>query len=252
MLTTLQDFTPYLNKQGIITKAPATVLQDWFIFRSVQIFGSLYEYQQVKYQGSKVPVLLFCTQCQSYFLVTPDSHINKHNGCPCTHSKGRWTTERFILEGLEKFGDAYDYSSVEFNSVLDKVTIVCATHGPFKKVVRDHLSSELLHGCPSCSSKAQSTQLYLIRCNTTNLFKIGVSNNPMVRKSQIGVNLEILRTWEVGGTNQPQIEKKLHNRYKALRRTNPMVRSGNTEFFQLTPQDVQDLLIYMDEQHWRR
>ena len=68
--------------------------------------------------------------------------------------KGRWSTERFILEALEKFGDTYDYTNVSFKNILDKVLIGCREHGLFEKVARDHVDGTLLHECPSCSVKS--------------------------------------------------------------------------------------------------
>ena len=57
------------------------------------------------------------------------------------------TTESFIAEAKEIYGDRYDYSKVEYKNRDHRVTIVCPVHGDFQVYAREHLDGK---GCPKC------------------------------------------------------------------------------------------------------
>ena len=57
------------------------------------------------------------------------------------------TTESFIAEAKEKYGDHYDYSKVDYKNKEHRVTIVCPVHGDFQVYAREHLDGK---GCPKC------------------------------------------------------------------------------------------------------
>ncbi len=57
------------------------------------------------------------------------------------------TTESFIAEAKEIYGDRYDYSKVEYKNKDHRVTIVCPIHGEFQVYAREHLDGK---GCPKC------------------------------------------------------------------------------------------------------
>ncbi len=57
------------------------------------------------------------------------------------------TTESFIAEAKEIYGDRYDYSKVEYKNRDHKVTITCPIHGDFLIFAREHLDGK---GCPKC------------------------------------------------------------------------------------------------------
>lgn len=42
------------------------------------------------------------------------------------------TTESFMAEAKENYGDRYDYSKVEYKNCEHQVTIVCPVHGDFQ------------------------------------------------------------------------------------------------------------------------
>ena len=57
------------------------------------------------------------------------------------------TTESFIEEAKEIYGDRYDYSRVEYKNRDHRVTIICPVHGEFQVYAREHLDGK---GCPKC------------------------------------------------------------------------------------------------------
>lgn len=57
------------------------------------------------------------------------------------------TTESFIAEAKEIYGDRYDYSKVDYKNREHRVTVVCPVHGEFQVYAREHLDGK---GCPKC------------------------------------------------------------------------------------------------------
>jgi hypothetical protein len=59
------------------------------------------------------------------------------------------TTTQFISECLEKRGNIYDYSLVEYINSKTKINIICNIHGVFQQTPNNHLNKG--HNCPICS-----------------------------------------------------------------------------------------------------
>ena len=57
------------------------------------------------------------------------------------------TTESFIAEAKDIYGDRYDYSKVDYKNRENRVTVVCPIHGDFQVFAREHLDGK---GCPKC------------------------------------------------------------------------------------------------------
>lgn len=57
------------------------------------------------------------------------------------------TTESFIKEAKQVWGDRYDYSKVDYKNREHRVTVICPIHGEFQVYAREHLDGK---GCPKC------------------------------------------------------------------------------------------------------
>lgn len=57
------------------------------------------------------------------------------------------TTESFIAEAKEIYGDRYDYSKVVYKNHDHRVIVTCPVHGDFQVYAREHLDGK---GCPKC------------------------------------------------------------------------------------------------------
>ena len=57
------------------------------------------------------------------------------------------TTESFIAEAKEIYGDHYDYSKVDYKNRDHRVVVTCPVHGDFQVYAREHLDGK---GCPKC------------------------------------------------------------------------------------------------------
>ena len=62
------------------------------------------------------------------------------------------TTESFIAEAKEIYGDRYDYSKVLYKNREHRVIVVCPIHGEFQVYAREHLDGK---GCPKCEKGAK-------------------------------------------------------------------------------------------------
>lgn len=65
------------------------------------------------------------------------------------------TYEEFIERAIEKHGDKYDYSLVEYVNIGTKVKIICPEHGYFLQTPNGHISGR---GCLKCGGKFPLTK----------------------------------------------------------------------------------------------
>ena len=138
----------------------------------------------------------------------------------------------------------YDYSLVEYVEELTPVSILCPHHGIFHQKPHFHLITG--SGCPKCVSYTPHNILYLFKCNNTDTYKIGITtNNIQKRLKSLGGSLSaVFHVWCNNAFKEEQI---LHKRYKYYNMYNETVNGGNTEFFLLTEEQVQEVINYMKE-----
>lgn len=65
------------------------------------------------------------------------------------------TTEQFISESIQRYGNRFTYESVIYENAITKVKITCNLHGGFEIRPNDHLSGN--GGCKKCSNVVKST-----------------------------------------------------------------------------------------------
>lgn len=74
------------------------------------------------------------------------------------------TKEEFIKGCIEKHGDRYDYSLVDYINISSKITLVCKEHGEFIQIAKNHKDGQ---GCPICSGRIiLDKSKYLEKFNT--------------------------------------------------------------------------------------
>jgi len=128
---------------------------DLFIARAKEIHGEFYDYSRTKYQDVNTPLLIVCS-VHGEFTQTPRGHILQKHGCPSCGSQKvkqlgvqkRLTKEQFLQKAIQKHGETYDYSHVDYISGQQKVVILCKEHGPFFQTPENH--NNLGQGCPMC------------------------------------------------------------------------------------------------------
>lgn len=167
--------------------------------------GDRYDYSGVVYNGAKTVVSIGCI-VHGRFSQTPQDHL-KGSGCPRCAKVHRKSTQECLADFVVVHGSRYNYAKVVYASSSIKVEILCKEHGSFFQTPNHHLEGK---GCPKCSVCNQDT-LYVLKCNNTGLYKIGITNNLEKRRSSIGGNLEHI--YHITTENPRDLEKYLHQRY---------------------------------------
>lgn len=117
----------------------------------IKIHGDKYDYSKVKYESIKIKVEIICKE-HGLFLQTPFSHL-RGSGCP---DCGILKMSKSLVKSIDKFKEdcsiihknLYDYSKVEYNTLRDKIVIICKYHGEFLQVAFSHQQG---NGCQKCN-----------------------------------------------------------------------------------------------------
>lgn len=145
--------------------APTTLEQ--FLARARQIHGDKYDYSLVEYHGvQKRKVKILCPE-HGVFEQLPMTHMQGRgcNACGAEQCVRRKSNDWFIGRAREVHGDRYDYSRVQYQRSLSKVTITCPDHGDFEQVAAYHLNG---NGCQQCAPNTrQSREQFVVRANKT-------------------------------------------------------------------------------------
>lgn len=129
-----------------------------FIEEAQQVHGDRFDYSEVEYVNTHMPVKIKCNQCGLVFLQEPSSHL-AGRGCPkCSkrQTHKRVNQELFIARAREVHGDKYDYSKTVYENMHSKVLIICPRHGVFYQRAQSHLFGS---GCPMCKYDAHMDRI---------------------------------------------------------------------------------------------
>lgn len=214
--------------QGNKTKDTNQCIEDF-----IKVQGGRYNYSKVLYINRYTKVEIVCREHGS-FLQRPADHLNGQR-CPKCQDITK-TTQQCVEDFKKVHDDTYDYSKVLYINSYTKVEIICKEHGAFYQRPDSHLAGA---GCHKCQAHNQDT-LYILKCLDTGLIKIGITNNLTKRISTIGGSLEYV--YHVTIENPRDLERDLHKRYQKYNKFNPTVKNGGTEFFDLTDQQLQELI----------
>lgn len=134
----------------------AKITQEEFIQRAKVVHGEKYDLTQSVYQSYNKPVAVECRK-HGVFHVRA-SHFLNGVGCPkCGHvaiGKALQLSKEEFIERLKTlFGDAYDYSLVEYGGYKVPVKLICPEHGVFEKQAGMLLAGK---GCKQCGIKRRA------------------------------------------------------------------------------------------------
>lgn len=125
--------------------------QEEFLNEASAVHGNTYDYSLVNYSGSINKVSIVCEH-HGVFNTTPSAHI-RGRGCPrCQLENRKKTTKQFIKESIEKYGDRFDYSNVNYINAKTSVEIICKKHGLFHTNPSNHLNGKF--GCKKCYNES--------------------------------------------------------------------------------------------------
>ena len=127
-----------------------------FRLKAVKVHKGYYLYDKVDYINSETKVCIVCP-LHGEFWQTPASHV-RGECCPkCANKRRgdalRGSKEKFIEDARKTHGDRYDYSKVEYETMMKPVEIICKKHGSFFQIPALHVKGQ---GCPKCAGRSLS------------------------------------------------------------------------------------------------
>lgn len=232
-------FEKYLTKTGKISSSQPTEAKTYLnIQKFKKQHGDKYSYDLFEYTSQQDKIPIICPYHGMFYQLI--QHHQSGRGCPYCQGNYKKSRQEVIKEFIEVHDNMYSYQQVEYSGNKVLVDIICPLHGVFKQTPHHHLLGK---GCPDCQSSA--TTLYLLYSAKADLYKIGVTRNIKQRLQQLGdKSLVVVQT--AIAINPRYHEKLLHNRYQQYRKSCYTVTSGNTEFFQLTAEQVQEVIDYFN------
>ncbi|MBR6517568.1 MAG: DUF723 domain-containing protein [Bacilli bacterium] len=138
-----------------------------FINKAKLIHGEKYDYSKVEYNHSQEKVTIICP-IHGEFNITPNAHLNGQGCRLCGIDKRSRSqsikTEEFIKKAIEKHGDKYDYSLVDYINNKTNVIVICPIHGEFLVNPYKHINRG--DGCPKCNKREKlTTETFINRSN---------------------------------------------------------------------------------------
>ncbi len=109
-----------------------------------------WDYSKVIYVNPHDHVEIGC-RTHGFFKQSPANHLRGRGCAKCRNDKLRINnsmgTKGFIKKAVQKYGNRYGYSLVEYVNMFTKVKIICFDHGEFDKTPNVYLRGA---GCPKC------------------------------------------------------------------------------------------------------
>lgn len=180
----------HLRGQGCPKCSGRTLSREEVIERFKKVHGDEYDYSKFEFNGMHVKSTFICKE-HGEFQQTPSKHMNGQ-GCPlCAvnkrSEKHKLDKSAFIHRANLLYNYKYDYSNVDYKSMLDKVIIVCGKHGAFLQRPNDHLQG---HGCPICGKLVSSNEMEILEYIINKVGKENVIHND--RRVLDGKEIDIL------------------------------------------------------------
>lgn len=241
---------------------------------AIKKHGSRFDYSMSDYKHSQLAIQIGCRKHNLIFEQLPNAHLRGWSGCVKCKADAiaalhTGTTASFIQAAMDKHGDTYDYSKVDYEHSGKKVIVICRHHGQFRQTPSGHLAGS---GCKKCNllgglneadfsrhpeKKYLPATLYLLEMREASgsFAKIGITTKTVKQRyayrKQFGhLTINELRT--ISGSQYEvwkaeQTIKLTHCKMNFV----PMIPfGGDTECFQLSV--VPEILAYMDrlEKSW--
>jgi len=131
-----------------------------FIREAKLIHGDVYDYSLIDYKSNKTKIMIVCKK-HGVFEKIPKLHL-KGSGCGKCIKRSKYTKEEIIEKLNAIYGDNYEYTDFEYNSLEDNIILICKKHGEVRKTIKKHLK----YGCQKCYFECIGRNL----TNTTEYF----------------------------------------------------------------------------------
>ncbi len=118
-----------------------------FIKKAKLVHGDKYDYSLVKYINAHIKIKIKCN-LNHIFEQKPYKHLS---GQGCSKCVGRnKTQEEFINLSKNKYGDAFDYSNVNYIDMRTPIILICKNNHKISVSPDYHLSKDSSGGCREC------------------------------------------------------------------------------------------------------
>ena len=174
-----------------------------------------------KYKGALTKILHRNTKCGHEWSCTPNS-ILKGTNCP-TCSKNR----KITLEEYKKYAADRGFAITDYKSTKVKLrhTHVC---GYVWEVAPEKI--RMGRSCPGCSTRAKSTNVYLIYFPSLELYKVGMSSDVNRRISKLGIPCNLIWIESYATEEEARLrEKEVLSKVELF--DTGLLKDGNTETF---------------------
>lgn len=134
--------------------------REQFIEKSIALYGKdSFDYSLVDYINGYTEIILICKK-HGKFIITPNKHLNIVGGCPeCSKEqrkkRKKMTNDEYKELVIKKHGNKYDLSTIQYESMKDKVTAICPIHGKFTINAYNFTHGS---GCPKCGIEERATK----------------------------------------------------------------------------------------------
>jgi len=119
---------------------------DGFVTKAKKVHGNKYDYSLAIYLHGKIKIKIICPT-HGIFEQMPALHLGGSN-CPKCSKSYRQTQEEFITKANLIHNNKYNYSLLNYTKGLNKIKVICPTHGVFEQIARYHIKG---NGCPKCA-----------------------------------------------------------------------------------------------------
>ena len=122
-----------------------------FVLEAKKVHGDKYDYSKVEYVNNIAKVCIICPK-HGEFWQNPSLHLSGV-GCKKCYMESKVTSiKEFINIASSVHDNKYDYSNVRYETLKDKVSIICPIHGCFIQQAGAHLRGR---GCPKCYNEVR-------------------------------------------------------------------------------------------------
>ena len=126
-----------------------------FIKRASVKHNKVYDYSLVEYKKNSTKIIIICLK-HGEFKQTPATHLRGYGCSKCRYDKLHnlhvLTKEEYLKKIIEKHGEKFDYSLVNYQGMHKPVQLVCKEHGLLEKKAQAFLTQKT--GCKQCGVKA--------------------------------------------------------------------------------------------------
>lgn len=188
-----------------------------FMEKSNKIHNFKYEYIS-EYKRSRMKVEIKCPE-HGIFKQEANSHMMGH-GCPKCGEENkiyhRISRENSIDRANKKHNFKYNYDSVEFKTVTDKVNIKCNEHGFFTQTWNEHYNYG--SGCPKCTNIISKPEIEVANFVESLNLEILTSKRNIIKPYELDIYIpELNKAIEFNGTYWHYSKKLFRPGYHAMK-----------------------------------